>query len=242
MKSDRSHRRLVAFRLSKTLARRSARNTEGVRTGSLGTAACFSFYPTKNLGGFGDGGLITTNDGELAAQLNVLRDHGQQPRYYHHFVGLNSRLDALQAAVLSVKLPHLDGWAAARKRHADRYRTEFTTARTERRDVVTPVTTREVPSRVESIHGSREERPARCAAKISGRSQDWIGDLLPGAAPLAEVFRGTWSTKQGSLPVTEQACREVLSLPVYPELTAAEQGTVIDAVTEFCQVKGRAAA
>ena len=93
----------------------------GVRTGSLGATACFSFYPTKNLGGFGDGGLITTDDGELAAKLRVLRDHGQQPRYYHHFVGLNSRLDALQAAVLSVKLPHLDDWAAARKRHADRY-------------------------------------------------------------------------------------------------------------------------
>ena len=72
----------------------------GARAGSLGTCGCFSFYPTKNLGGFGDGGLITTNDGELAAKLRVLRDHGQQPRYYHHFVGLNSRLDTLQAAVL----------------------------------------------------------------------------------------------------------------------------------------------
>ena len=85
----------------------------GQRAGSIGTMGCFSFYPTKNLGGFGDGGLITTNDGELAAKLRVLRDHGQQPRYYHHFVGLNSRLDALQAAVLSVKLPQLDDWAAA---------------------------------------------------------------------------------------------------------------------------------
>src|SRR3954462_7964013 len=90
---------------------------KGARAGSLSLAGCFSFYPTKNLGGFGDGGLITTNDAELAAKLRVLRDHGQQPRYYHHFVGLNSRLDALQAAVLSVKLPKLDEWAAARQRH-----------------------------------------------------------------------------------------------------------------------------
>ena len=77
-----------------------------------------SFYPTKNLGGFGDGGMITTNDGELAAKLRVLRDHGQQPRYYHHYVGINSRLDALQAAVLGVKLPHLDQWAGTRDRRA----------------------------------------------------------------------------------------------------------------------------
>ena len=94
----------------------------GRRAGSLGTLGAFSFYPTKNLGGFGDGGMITTDDDELAANLRVLRDHGQQPRYYHHFVGLNSRLDALQAAVLNVKLPHLDEWAAARERHADALR------------------------------------------------------------------------------------------------------------------------
>ena len=106
-------------------ARRSAPSTTAGGPGRWARCGAFSFYPTKNLGGFGDGGLITTNDAELAAKLRVLRDHGQQPRYYHHFVGLNSRLDALQAAVLSVKLPHLDEWAAARERHAARYATEF---------------------------------------------------------------------------------------------------------------------
>ena len=124
IRADR-RRRPAGFRSSRTRARRSAPSTTARGPGRSARPACFSFYPTKNLGGFGDGGLITTNDAELAAKLRVLRDHGQQPRYYHHFVGLNSRLDALQAAVLSVKLPQLDEWAAARERHAERYATEF---------------------------------------------------------------------------------------------------------------------
>src|SRR4051812_34711681 len=99
--------------------------SKSARAGSMSIAGCFSFYPTKNLGGFGDGGLITTNDAEFAAKLRVLCNHGMEPRYYHHFVGLNSRLDTLQAAVLNVKLPKLDEWCAARERHALRYATEF---------------------------------------------------------------------------------------------------------------------
>src|SRR3954467_7943448 len=91
---------------------------KGDRAGSMGLAGCFSFYPTKNLGGFGDGGLITTNDAEFAAKLRVLCNHGMEPRYYHQFVGLISRLDSQQAAVLYVKLPKLEGWAAAPNDHA----------------------------------------------------------------------------------------------------------------------------
>jgi dTDP-4-amino-4,6-dideoxygalactose transaminase len=212
----------------------------GVRTGSLGAAACFSFYPTKNLGGFGDGGLITTDDAELAARLRVLRDHGQQPRYYHHFVGLNSRLDALQAAVLSVKLPHLDAWAAARKRHAERYATEFG-RRGLGATVVAPPTSagcnhvwNQYTVRVKN--GRRDELQKHLADRKIGAAI-----YYPVPLHLQKCFAAL-GYEEGSLPVTEQACREVLSLPVYPELTAAEQGAVIDAVAEFCQSKGRAAA
>ena len=98
---------------------------QGKRVGSLGALGCFSFYPTKNLGGFGDGGIITTNDQRLADQLRVLRDHGQQPRYRHHVVGVNSRLDALQAAVLGVKLRHLHEWTTGRRHNAAYYRDKF---------------------------------------------------------------------------------------------------------------------
>jgi dTDP-4-amino-4,6-dideoxygalactose transaminase len=212
----------------------------GVRTGSLGAAACFSFYPTKNLGGFGDGGLITTDDAELAATLRVLRDHGQQPRYYHHFVGLNSRLDALQAAVLSVKLPHLDSWAAARMRHAERYATEFA-----RRGIGAMVVT---PTVADGCQHVWNQYTVRVTSGRRDGLQKHLADRKIGAAiyyPVPLHLQKCFSAlgyEEGSLPVTEQACREVLSLPVYPELTASEQGAVIDAIAEFCQSKSRAAA
>lgn len=212
----------------------------GVRAGSLGTAAAFSFYPTKNLGGFGDGGLITTNDGELAARLRVLRDHGQQPRYYHHFVGINSRLDTLQAAVLTVKLPRLDEWAAARAKHAARYAEEFEKrglddmiiapqVATHCRHVWNQYTVRVLNGRRDALHKYLSERK--------------IGSAIYYPVPLhLQKCFAALGYEAGSLPVTEQACREVLSLPVYPELSAAEQGAVIDAITTFCRNKGRAAA
>ncbi len=212
----------------------------GARAGSLGMAAAFSFYPTKNLGGFGDGGLITTNDAELAAKLRVLRDHGQQPRYYHHFVGVNSRLDALQAVVLAVKLPKLDDWAAARGRHAARYAAEFAELGLE--DVII------APAVAEGCRHAWNQYTVRVVGGCRDALHKYLSERKIGSAiyyPVPLHLQKCFAAlgyEVGSLPVTEEACREVLSLPVYPELTAAEQSAVIDAIAEFCQDEGRAAA
>jgi dTDP-4-amino-4,6-dideoxygalactose transaminase len=213
---------------------------DGQRAGSIGEFGCFSFYPTKNLGGFGDGGLVTTNDAKLAAKLRVLRDHGQQPRYYHHFVGINSRLDALQAAVLGVKLPHVDTWAESRAKHAQRYAEEFA-ARGLADEVV-------VPTIAEGCKHVWNQYTVRIADGRRDALQKYLAERKIGSAiyypvplHLQECF-APLGCEEGSLPVTEKACREVLSLSVYPELTAAEQGKVIDAVAAFCQSKGRVAA
>jgi dTDP-4-amino-4,6-dideoxygalactose transaminase len=205
----------------------------GRRAGALGTIGCFSFYPTKNLGGFGDGGMITTDDAELAARLRVLRDHGQQPRYYHHVVGVNSRLDSLQAAVLGVKLQKLDQWAAGRIAHAERYAAEFARRRISA-EIVAPTVAK----------GCRcvwNQYTVRVTGGRRDALQKHLGERKIGSAiyypvplHLQECFAAL-GYREGSLPVTEQAAHEVLSLPVYAELTKAEQQTTIDAIEGFCR-------
>ncbi len=209
----------------------------GRRAGSLGMFGALSFYPTKNLGGFGDGGMITTNDASLAAKLRVLRDHGQQPRYYHHHVGINSRLDTLQAAVLGVKLPYLDEWADAREQHAARYEAEFND-RGLGAQLVTP----------KVVDGQRHVWNQYTVRVTGGRrdalqkhlAERQIGSAVYYPVPLhLQKCFANLGYREGNLSVTERAAREVLSLPVYPELTADEQGAVIEAVTQFCQAKSR---
>jgi dTDP-4-amino-4,6-dideoxygalactose transaminase len=213
---------------------------KGRPAGSLGTLGAFSFYPTKNLGGFGDGGLITTNDAELAARLRVLRDHGQQPRYFHHFVGINSRLDTLQAVVLGVKLPKLDEWSAARQRHANRYAKEFA-QRGLASEIIAPVAAADCDHvwnqyTIRVVDGRRDELQ-------NYLSERKIGSAIYYPVPLhLQKCFAALGYEAGALPVTEQACREVLSLPVYPELTAAEQGAVIEAIAGFCRGTARSAA
>jgi dTDP-4-amino-4,6-dideoxygalactose transaminase len=207
----------------------------GRRAGSLGWCAALSFYPTKNLGGFGDGGMITTNDGELAAKLRILRDHGQQPRYYHHHVGINSRLDTLQAAVLGVKLPHLDSWAAARAKHAERYEQEFA-----RRGLAGQMVTPKVAKGCKHVWNQYTVRitGGRRDALQKHLAERQIGSAIYYPVPLhLQKCFAALGYREGALPATERAAREVLSLPVYPELTAAEQSTVIDAISHFCQMK-----
>jgi dTDP-4-amino-4,6-dideoxygalactose transaminase len=206
----------------------------GVRAGALGRVGCFSFYPTKNLGGWGDGGLMTTNDADMAARLRVLRDHGQNPRYHHAIVGINSRLDALQAAVLTVKLPHLDDWAAGRDAHARRYAAQFMRLGLERHVGLPQVAEgcasvwNQFTVRVHS--GRRDALLAHLAERKIGAAV-----YYPIPLHLQQCFAAC-GYQRGSLPASEQAANEVLSLPIYEMLTRAEQDRVIEAIADFCGV------
>jgi len=204
---------------------------QGRRAGSLGKVGCFSFYPTKNLGGFGDGGLLTTDDEALAARLRQLRDHGQHPRYQHAMVGVNSRLDTLQAAVLSIKLRHLESWESGRADHAFRYHREFS-----RLGLDSQLGLPQVAAECQSVWNQYTIRvPAgRRDALQQHFAERQVGSAIYYPIPLhlQDCFADL-NYRRGSLPVTEQAALEVLSLPVYAELTTAEQDRVIEAAAEF---------
>ena len=204
---------------------------QGRRAGSLGKVGCFSFYPTKNLGGFGDGGMITTNDGDLANRFRQLRNHGQHPQYKHDIVGVNSRLDTLQAAVLNVKLPMLDQWAESRGCHAARYNEEFA-RRGMAEKIVTPTTAKNCQSvwnqyTIRVLGGKRDELRAHLA-------DHQVGSAIYYPIPLhRQTCFAALGYQPGSLPHTEQAAEEVLSLPVFPELARKEQDRVLDVIEAF---------
>ncbi|TWT85412.1 Aminotransferase [Posidoniimonas polymericola] len=203
----------------------------GQRVGALGTIGCFSFYPTKNLGGMGDGGIITTNDAELASKMRVLCDHGQEPRYYHHMVGLNSRLDTVQAAAIGVKFRCLDSYAEAREKHALRYNERF--KKLGLCDVLGVPGVAQGRRSVWNQYTVRVEDGARDALQ-QYLAERQIGSAVYYPVPLhLQKCFAELGYKEGDLPHTEQAAREVLSLPVFPELTKAEQTEVIEAVTAF---------
>ena len=197
--------------------------------GQLGLVGAFSFFPTKNLGALGDGGIVTTMDDDLAEKLRRLRVHGAKPKYFHATVGGNFRLDALQAAVLNVKLPHLAGWSAARSRNADRYDEMFAAAGIPRERLTPPK--RVVPGHVYNQYTIRTDRRDALRAHLAERK---IGSEIyyPRPLHLQECFAHL-GYAPGSLPEAERAADEVLSLPVYPELTEAQQRVVVDAVVGF---------
>ena len=202
----------------------------GRRAGSWGAVGCFSFYPTKNLGGFGDGGMITTNDPRLADQLRLLRGHGMQPRYYHNVVGINSRLDTLQAAVLNVKLSHLDDWTAARQANARRYGELFAAHRLDQ-IVGLPIVAagRHVWNQY-TIRVPHERRDA-LRAHLAERK---IGTEIYYPVPLhRQACFASLGYGPGSLPETERAAEETLALPIFPELTPVEQETVVREIAAF---------
>ncbi len=205
---------------------------KGRRAGSLGDMGCFSFFPSKNLGGYGDGGMVTTNDADLAERVRQLRSHGTQTKYTHTLVGGNFRLDALQAAVLGAKLPHLDAWTAARRRNADTYRALFADAEPGRAPCPISLPA-EAVARRHVYHQFVVQSPRRDALLEYLRERQ-IGAAVYYHTPLhlQPCFAGL-GYKAGDFPCCEAAAARSLALPIYPELTHAMQEEVVCTVSEF---------
>lgn len=191
------------------------------RAGGLGHAAAFSFYPAKNLGAWGDGGMIVTGDDAVADKVRLLRNYGQRVKYHHAVAGTNSRLDTLQAAVLGVKLPHLDDWNGARRRHAAAYATLLSGC------MQTPVVSPHV-EHVYHLYVVETDRREALQQTLRERGID-SGVHYPVPVHLQEAFAHL-GHREGEFPVTEKAAARILSLPMYPELTEAQIAHVATAV------------
>jgi dTDP-4-amino-4,6-dideoxygalactose transaminase len=224
--------------------------------GSFGDAGCFSFFPTKNLGAAGDGGAVTTSDAALAQAMRELAVHGMPERYLHTSLGYNSRLDAIQAAVLNVKLPKLEAWISKRTAIAERYR-----------DALSDLNGLTLPTaddghswnqfvvRIGSCPNGQQLCNASCnPSSTSARHgipesccRDWVKQTLQERGVSTIIYYpipihrqpayAHLGLKQGSLPVTEQLCSQVLSLPIFPELSEAQQQAVIDTVLQLVASK-----
>jgi dTDP-4-amino-4,6-dideoxygalactose transaminase len=199
---------------------------KGHKAGSMGTMGCLSFYPTKNLGGIGDGGMILTPDKDLAARLEVLRDHGQSPTYFYKFIGGNFRLDNIQAAALTVKMRHLAAWTARRQANADLYNRLLADCRGAAVPVVRPGNTH-----IYHQYVLRVARRAELQAFLKAR-EIGCGVYYPLCLHEQECFRPL-GYRKGDFPVAEKAAAEVLALPVYPELADEQVAFAAASVREF---------
>ncbi|MGW8222726.1 MAG: DegT/DnrJ/EryC1/StrS family aminotransferase [Syntrophobacteria bacterium] len=228
----------------------STKSGEPMRTGSMGHFGCFSFFPSKNLGGFGDGGMVTTSDEEMAEKLKILRVHGSKPKYYHHLVGGNFRLDALQAAVLLVKLKYLDTWTDKRRQNASYYDSLFQQSGLVDKGFVTP------PQAVwENIFSKNLSNPKSeirnpkltghiynqyvIRAKRRDELRAYLGEHGVGTEiyyPLPLHLQSCFAElgyKAGDFPESEKAAAGTLALPIYPELEPAQQEYVVARVNSF---------
>jgi dTDP-4-amino-4,6-dideoxygalactose transaminase len=204
------------------------------KAGTMGEVGFFSFYPSKNLGAAGDAGMIICRDTELAKKLRILRDHGMDPRYFHRVIGGNFRLDEIQAAILAVKLPHLESWSAARRDAADFYRAEF-----ERTGLVKKVVLPAEPYRNRGLtnhhiyHQYVIRTPRRDALRehLAKREID-TAIYYPLGLHEQKAF-SYLGYKKGDFPETERATRETLALPIYPEITREAQRYLVNAIVEF---------
>jgi dTDP-4-amino-4,6-dideoxygalactose transaminase len=202
----------------------------GRRAGSMGRIGCFSFYPTKNLGAAGDAGMITTNDDSLAERLRTLRVHGGLTEYIHAEIGLNSRIDAFQAAVLRVKLPHLDAWAEARREKALRYYELFADAEFPA-EVITPLS-RSDAQHVFHLYVVRVPRHREALMAHLADCGIGVKVYYPVPLHLQECFRYL-GYKEGDFPETERAARETFAVPANPELSDEEQQYVVESFRSF---------
>ncbi|HET7259075.1 MAG TPA: DegT/DnrJ/EryC1/StrS family aminotransferase [Candidatus Acidoferrum sp.] len=199
---------------------------KGRRTGSLGDAACFSFYPTKNLGAYGDGGMVVTNSNEVAARLKTLRNHGQSAKYVSSEPGWNSRLDEIQAAILRVKLRHLPAWQSARQAHAASYSKLLLGIP----GVAPPL----VPEGYEHVFHQYTIRVERREALVKYLNERKIGSAIYYPMPLhLQPLYASLGHRMGDFPHAEHAAQEVLSLPMFPELRQGQLTRVAEAVAEF---------
>jgi dTDP-4-amino-4,6-dideoxygalactose transaminase len=202
---------------------------QGVRVGSIGDIGCFSFFPSKNLGAFGDAGLVTTNDADLAESMRVLRVHGGKPKYFHAVIGGNFRIDELQAAVLRVKLKHLDGWTQARQRNAAFYDAAFAAAG--------------LAQKLKTPHAAKNGRHIFNQYVVRAQNRDALKEFLAKRSIGTEIYYPVPLHLQkcfaylnhvaGDFPESERAAQETLALPIYPELDQVQLDAVVASIAEF---------
>jgi dTDP-4-amino-4,6-dideoxygalactose transaminase len=204
--------------------------------GGIGALGCFSFYPSKNLGAFGDAGLVATNDDGLAKRARLLRAHGMEPRYYHHFVGGNFRMDALQAAILRVKAPHLGAWTEGRRANAARYRELFRSA-----GLGEAVTLPPEPADRLHVYNQFVIRTADRDGLKKHLDAQGIGNEIYYPVPfhLQPCFEDL-GYRRGAFPQAERAAAESLAIPIYAELTRDQQDAVVSAIAAFVQTSTHA--
>ena len=202
---------------------------KGSRAGSLGQIGCFSFYPTKNLGAAGDGGLLTTGDPELAAKLKALREHGGRTRYLHDWIGINSRLDAVQAAILRVKAKHLDAWSDARSRNAALYRDLL--CRGAAVDLPHAATYPDPRAHLQPICDSFRRGATGSGSFLQNEALE-PEIYYPVPLHLQKCYQGL-GYREGDFPESEKAARETLALPIYPELTREQIEYVAHTIRSF---------